>query len=72
MSAWIGVNDRLPPEGVLVLVASRDGLRIACLTRAHPEQPDPGRRSWYVSSRPGGVSEVTHWQDLPDLPEPAP
>lgn len=71
---WIPVSERLPPEGVDVLVLHDYGQIVG-----NPAHRDCGKRYGYqITSRYGNgflsdlleTGRVTHWMPLPDAPQP--
>lgn len=60
---WISVDERLPKEGVDVLVTLKIGDRVSVDT----DRIYSGR--WFGYSPMRGVSYVTHWMPFPEPPE---
>lgn len=64
-SEWISVEERLPQEGIEVIVALQIGDRLAVDTdRIHG-------REWFAYGSRGyrGSGYVTHWMPLPEVPK---
>jgi len=62
-NGWISVDERLPKEGVDVLVTLKIGDRVSVDT----DRIYSGR--WFGYSSMRGVSYVTHWMPFPEPPE---
>lgn len=63
MSEWIGVEERLPEEGVLVLI-HRTGERLS-VDYLIDLSPEP---SIWACLRHDEMYKVTHWMPLPESP----
>lgn len=62
---WISVEDRLPEEGELVLVAHKTGISIAKCTLKFK-----GKAYWKgYRGRSHSLATVTHWMPLPECPK---
>lgn len=71
MSEWISVKDRLPSEScyVLALVSGKPTANIT-LDQAHEIAEYYPADGWYIELYPDWDNPtVTHWMELPDLPE---
>lgn len=80
---WISVEDRLPPEHTHVLVCEEyfvdypdDGVfdvKKSLVKEGYWSRGIDGKgRGWYHCIRPDiaqGISGVTHWMPLPEMPE---
>lgn len=62
-NGWISVDERLPKEGVDVLVTLKIGDRVSVDT----DRIYSGR--WFGYSPMRGVSYVTHWMPFPEPPK---
>ena len=67
---WINVNERLPGEGRIVLCVNERNLFIGYLDR----YPSPKRwqcfdKGLFDLACDGREIDVTHWCEIPDLPE---
>lgn len=62
---WISVDERLPEDGVRVLVAHDDGIvRLGISKGGFPAVMSKSRLG-----QPFPLAEVTHWMPLPELPK---
>ncbi len=61
---WVSVNDRLPGDGVIVLVLGVQNPY--SLAYRHTKNPWPGK--WYDNDDNEWVTGITHWME-PTLPE---
>ena len=61
---WISVKERLPEDGIPVLIHSARGYAIAYRT----EHSHPILGEWIGYYGLWGFCEVTHWMPLPELP----
>lgn len=59
---WINANERLPREDEKVLVCCKTKKGIQSVNMAYQVN------GWWHGN--GSMSGVTHWQPLPELPEP--
>ena len=59
---WISVKERLPKDGVTVLVRTTYGLVAAALHDTYLHEREEGDNSF-------DDSEVTHWMPLPEPPK---
>lgn len=63
---WISVEDRLPENGELVLVAHKSGISIA---RCNVFKPN-GKAYWTgYRGRSHSLATVTYWMPLPECPK---
>ena len=69
MSEWISVKDRLPDDDELVLVYTKDGVTSVCsLVIANAFANLKNLKVW-EDNNGYYVSDVTHWQKLPNPPK---
>ena len=64
-SPWISVKERLPEEGLPLVVINKSEIRYYCYYNASIEKfvtLDPNGELW-------NVCEVTHWMPIPKLPK---
>ena len=59
MSEWIGVEDKMPCDG-LYLCSGHEGYLMLCFRRRH---------EWIRSPQLKRVVGITHWMKIPELPE---
>lgn len=59
MSEWIGVEDKMPCDG-LYLCSGHEGYLMLCFRRRH---------EWIRSPQLKRVVVITHWMKIPELPE---
>lgn len=58
---WISVNGKLPPEGMVVIAFSPQGV-----SPAYYESYSHKDFAWWIDGKP--VCNVTHWMKLPEPP----
>lgn len=58
---WISVNGKLPPEGMVVIAFSQQGV-----FPAYYESYSHKDFAWWIDGNP--VCDVTHWMKLPEPP----
>lgn len=64
---WISVKDRLPPVGVYVITAAKYTVKDRTDTTLTINRLSASGK--WVLSECDGVSKVTHWMMLPDVPD---
>ena len=73
MDNWISVEERLPEEGVPVLVVDPGPPRSVTVARRHGEEW-VSVLAWFINGEwdceTNAMVFVTHWQPLPEPPTP--
>lgn len=73
MSEWISVENRLPPQGVKILIKTFDLndqiIEIEAIFKLIDIDENTEAYSWNIGKRKDTIATPTHWMPLPKAPE---
>jgi len=65
---WISVKDRLPEDGVEVLITDGENIDVSFCELTYFGD-DPNEMEWFGRISPWHFGNITHWMPLPELPK---